>query len=1106
MMNKIYFPYHLHSEYSSCTVGFDSLTPISEYIKWSKEHGFSHVSFSEHGNVYNWVYKKQKVEEAGLHYVHSAEFYVTERILPEDKEYIDCDGNYQTEKALIRDNYHVVIIAKNYDGVKELNKLSSLSFNRIDGHYYYDPRITFDELFSTSDNLIITTACVAGMLGRKSNPQSREKAITFLEQNKHRCFLEIQHHNTAIQKEYNKYMIELHEDTGIPLIAGTDTHSVDDRFAEARLIAEHGKGVSYPDEEDCNLTMMTYDELCAEYDRQGVVPHDVYIEAIENTNVLSGMIEDFSLDMSYKYPKIYDNANQVLWDKILTAYNNHPYARKRYTWEDVVDRVKEEYNVICETGSTDFILLQNHVREWERANDVIYGFGRGSVGGSFICYLLQITAIDSIKYNLPFSRFMSKERVSLADIDTDYDDESKAKVTEFICRDHLNLPQMHTCQIITFGTMQFRKAIEYYGKGLGMTLADVDKFKDKLDDDDRITDEMRKENPKLCELCELTNGVVINTSIHASGLVVSDRAINEEFGLCTSKSTPYLVSQIEMGSLDRLAYVKFDILGLQNLKLITLASKYAGLPKPTPDNDEFSDLNDIEVYRDMRTDTTMIFQFESAMAFNFIFNFFSEATMGKVLRRLGDINLFRMLAISNAALRPSGTAYRDLIAQGEFVDYELNEFNNFLDPTFGRLIFQESITGWLQKFCGYTGGEADVIRRAIAKKHPEDLERIIPEIKKRFLDTMAEKYSVDRSKSSQVIMPFIQTIEDASNYAFNEAHSVSYSSISYISAWQRHYYPLEWTTAGLNAFIDKVEKTANITNFAKKRGIKILSPKFRYSRNDYSFERSKNCIFKGLSSIKTIGANTGESLYSLRDREYETFTDLLIDIKTECSDVNSGHVKVLIKLDYFSEFGDANALLHIADMFYSIYKSGEVRQFKSMKKETAKKNGIPAVVLERFADKVSDKQFSKVDMFGVLRTIEANFKRVTPNRRLKDKLADQLDYLGYIDIVDKKKYKNVVYVQEVHNSNPKYTPRITVYCLANGSVVDFKVPKKKFTQKKLKREDIVVIDERKSKYQPKWIFDKDKGDFKKSSSERELWVYEYNFLTGDESYSMEGGE
>lgn len=1103
MTNKTYFPYHLHSEYSSCTVGFDSLTHISEYIKWSVEHGFSHVSFSEHGNVYNWVYKKQKVEEAGLHYVHSAEFYVTERILPEDKEYIDNDGNYQTEKALIRDNYHVVIIAKNYDGVKELNRLSSLSFNRDDGHYYYEPRITFDELFNTSDNLIITTACVAGMLGRKSNPQSREKAINFLEQNKHRCFLEIQHHNTSIQKEYNKYMMELHDDTGIPLIAGTDTHSVDDRFAEARLVAEHGKGVSYPDEEDCNLIMMTYDELCKEYDKQGVVPRQVYLEAIENTNILAGMIEDFTLDMSYKYPKIYDSANEVLWSKIIAAYNNHPYARKRYTWDDVVERVTEEYNVICETGSTDFILLQNHVREWERENDVIYGFGRGSVGGSFICYLLQITAIDSIKYNLPFSRFMSKERVSLADIDTDYDDESKAKVTHFICHDHLNLPQMHTCQIITFGTMQVRTAIEYYGKGLGMSLTEVDKFKDMLDDDDNITDEMRKENPKLCELCDLTNGVVIKTGIHASGLVVSDRFIDEEFGVCTSKSTPYLVSQIEMGSLDRLAYVKFDILGLQNLKLITLASEYAGLPKPTPDNDEFSDLNDIEVYRDMRTDTTMIFQFESAMAFNFIFNFFSEATMGKVLRRLGDIDLFRMLAISNAALRPSGTAYRDLIAQGEFVDYELKEFNDFLDPTFGRLIFQESITGWLQKFCGYTGGEADVIRRAIAKKHPEDLERIIPEIRERFLKTMVSKYSADRKQSEQVIMPFIQTIEDASNYAFNQAHSVSYSSISYISAWQRHYYPLEWATAGLNAFVGNIERTANITNYAKKRGIRMLPPKFRHSRNGYAFEKETNSIFKGLSSIKTIGVNTGKSLYQLRDNQYESFIDLLVDIKKHCGkDVNSAHVKTLIKLDFFSEFGDINALLRTADMFYTVYKSGEVKQYKNMKKDTAKKSGVPCVLLEKFAEKTTDKQYTKVDMYAVLRAIERNMKSVSTPRRLKDKIKDQFEYLGYIDIVDRVKYKNVVYVQKVHNSNPKYTPRLTVYCLANGGVVDIKIPKSKFTQSRLKEEDIIVINTNKSKYQPKWIYDRDNGTFKKSSTEKELWVYDYNFLTGDEYYHI----
>ena len=1071
-----YTIYHLHSDYSNTIAGMDSLTPIEKYVERASELGMTHLAFSEHGSIFNWTAKKELIESHGMHYIHAIEAYVTER-LKEDEN---------TE--LVRDNYHIILIARNWEGVKEINVLSSKSFNREDGHYYYQPRISLDEIVNTSDNILVTTACIAGTLGIKTNDNVRERMINFLRRNNHRCFIEIQHHNSQKQKDYNDYLVNLAKEIDVPLIAGTDTHSLNEEYANVRLVAQHGAGKSYPDEDEFNLEMLSYDELVEAYENQDSLDKEIYLEAIANTNKLTELVEDFELDRTYKYPRIYENADKVFWDKITEAFKNHPYASKRYTWEEVESRVREEYEVMKDTGAIDFMLLQNHIREWERKNGVLYGFGRGSVGGCFIAYLLRITEVDSVKYNLPFSRFMSRERVSLADIDTDYDDASREKTRNFLIEKHLGLPQIKACQIITFGTMQAKKAIEYIGKGLGYSLKEVDTIKGMLEGKtgDEITDAMEEQYPELIKLVKVAVGAIINSGIHASGILVSDRNIEEEIGLCSAGNSPYVVSSCDMHELDVRNFVKFDLLGLQNLRLINLAAEYSGVDRPTPDSEYLSDMQDVNVYRNLREDTTMIFQYESSMAFAFMRRFFSEETMSKVLQRLGDIDFVQMGTISNAALRPAGTSYRDEISAGEFVDYELPQFTKFLNPTFGRLIFQESITGWLQEFAGYNGGEADVVRRAIAKK--KGTEQLLPEIERRFVATMKEKYNVSEEKSLEIIAPFLQTIQDASSYAFNKAHALSYWAVAYISTWFRTYHPVEWVTAGLNTFDGNIEKTANITTYAKKNKIKIMPIKFRHSRKDYSFDAEKREVYKGLQSIKYMNADVAETLYKLKDRRYDSFTDLLVDVDKECN-VDSRQMQILIKLDFFSEFGEINALLHTYQMFADVYNG---KPQKNIKVSSADKIGLPDIIIKDFAEKITEKTYMGVDVYGMLRRLETNYKKAISSRSLQSVIDDQSEYLGYIDVVDKVKYKNVVYVTSVITT---YSPRLQVYCLANGNVIDFKINKNTFSARVVKPKDFMIIN--KWKYKPKYKMDKTTGKFVPSTTEKELWVERYEVVDGN---------
>jgi DNA polymerase-3 subunit alpha len=402
-MNKNYTPYHIHSDISNATTIMDSVTKYKSYIQKAKECGMSAFGFSEHGSVFAWYNKKCEIEKAGMKYIHACEFYVTKNI----------ELNENNEPIKIRDNYHCVLIAKNYEGFKELNELTSKSFNREDGHFYFNPRITYEELKNTSDNIIITTACLGGLL----NSNDEELANDFLQwvaKNKHRCFLEVQHHNTNEQARYNAYMLSYHRKYNIPLIAGTDTHSLDERFAKGREILLKAKDTRFDNEDGWDMSFKTYEELVQAYKEQGILPKEIYLEAIENTNRMAEMVEEYVIDDSKKYPKLYADSEKAFKEKIAQGIKWRGIDKKP-NFKEYRDKILYEYDTYKYNEAIDFMLLEEDYKTALRKKGIPFGYSRGSVSGSVIAYLLGITEVDSIKYNLNFERFMNKERVSLAD-------------------------------------------------------------------------------------------------------------------------------------------------------------------------------------------------------------------------------------------------------------------------------------------------------------------------------------------------------------------------------------------------------------------------------------------------------------------------------------------------------------------------------------------------------------------------------------------------------------------------------------------------------------------------------------------------------------------
>lgn len=1105
-MVENYTPYHIHTMLSNGVTNIDSITDFHAYVDAAKELGMKAFAFSEHGSLFAWLKKKEYIESCGMKYIHAIEAYLTEDSESKPRLYsaVDIfnsasikkdvrvrfyrhwqaeDGKWLAEsvdeltkgkilwidEATIkdegckkeRDNYHIVLIARNYEGVKELNKLVSKSFCRDDFHFYYMPRISFDELFATSDNIIITSACLGGVL-HSGTPSAKEKFLSFIQQNNHRCFLEIQHHNCKEQAEYNKLLYQIHLDMGIPLIAGTDTHALNDEHIDGRLILQKAKGVHFANEDDWDLTFKSFEQLVSAFKKQDALPMNVVYEAINNTNVMADMVEEFKLDYSPKYPKLYENSEEVFKQKINEGVKSRGIINYP-NYKEYLDRIHYEYDVYKCNGAIDFMLLEENYKSEMRKLNIKYGYSRGSVSGSIIAYLLYITEIDSVKYNLNFDRFMNKERVSLADVDSDWLSEDRKAVKDYL----YSKQGLYCCDIVTFNTIALKGAIRDIGRALEIPLKEVELICEQVETDE---ESLRKKYGELFKYVDLVNGVVVSVGNHPAGCVVSPIPVDEWFGTFTTSSDEYPVSLLNMKEIDSLNFVKLDILGLDNIGLIYKTCDMAGIPFATPDN---IPADDIAVWESIRDDTTMIFQWESQSATQYLRQLLSDETIRRIREGNDNLSYMDLLSIGNGAIRPAGESYRDKLAQGIYQDNGHKALNDFLAPTLGYLVYQEQIIEFLHSFCGYTMGEADIVRRGFAKK--TGTEKFIPKIKAGFTKTMMEKYGISVDESDGLIVNFIKVIEDASSYLFSKNHADPYSWIGYICGYLRYYYPLEFITTALNIFEGKEEKSLSIIDYAKKRGITISPIKFRYSIAKYSFDKTTNRIFKGVSSIKFMNANVASEIYALKDNQYSTFTDLLYDLKAKTS-LNSKQLNILIELDFFEEFGDANYLLRLSSLF------NEFSSKVQIKKDKIDSLNINYDIVRPFAERETDKMFAKIHTKSLL----AEFAKHTEykKRTLKEKVKAQVEHLGYLDIADSR-YSRMLAVMSV---DTKYSPRLKVYSLKNGTMLEVKVDKKTYNKSKLEKCDIIRVSSQTKKPKSRRLED---GTYEPIPGASEIWLTNY---------------
>lgn len=1052
---KNYTPYHVHTQLSL----LDSCTEYQEYIDRAKELGMKAFAFSEHGNIYEYYHKKLAIEEAGMKYIHAVEAYVTEEI----------DG--------VRDNYHVWLGAKNYDGFLELNELVSHSFNRKDvkivdddERYYYNPRMTFDDIFNTSDNIIITTACIGGVLG-KGNEDIKSKFIKFLTENKHRCFLEIQHHNVPIQIEYNKYMWDLSKQTGIPLIAGTDTHALNETHIKGRSILQKSKNIKFDDEDGWDLTFKSYDELIETYMIQKSLPMGVVLEAIDNTNVMANMVEPFELSTENKYPHIYEDPVGTFKQKINQAYKKNKYVRQRYSKDKLKKVLSDELAIYTKTGSIDFMLLQTYLREWEEKNGIESGYGRGSVSGSMIAYLLGITQMDSMKFGLNFFRFMNPDRVSLADIDTDYGEADRAKVKLFLLRDHLDLPHIQCSEIITFNTIALKGAIRDVCRGLYADDEEInylelaDRISKSVDTDEEA---MRRDYPEIFEYVDILNGTVVSVGSHPSGVLVTDIDLSKQIGLCSLATSKYPVSMLNMKELDALNLVKLDVLGLDNLGAINEACKLLGIERLTPDN---VDLEDEAVWKSIRDDTTLIFQWESDSAQAYLKKFMSDETVEIAKKVNPNFSYIKWFSFGNGLIRPGCASFRDDVAAGDVLTTGFPELDDFLSITFGRITMQEDIMQFLVKFCGYSGAESDTVRRGIAKK--KGTEAFIDEIHDRFISYSHDTYGQPVEKLEEIFPPIKQGILDATRYAFSWNHSDAYSCTGYICGYLRFYHPVEFLTASLNAFDDKEDKTIAITAYAKRRGIPILPIKFRHALSGYSCDSKAGVIYKGMKSIKYMNAQVADELYSLRNNKYDSFIDLLVDISA--LSIDSRQLDILIKLNFFEEFGDINNLLEQVELFNTYYGRKQLK-IASLDEKVFE-------IAAKYAKIKTEKTLKDFDSVALLKEIVTSIE--TEPATVNEQIQYQSELLGYIDIVLPDVDPDLYYLVSIDG---KYSPFYKLYNLKTGETMVIKCKKSVAKKNPVNPGQMLIVLE--TERSNKWGKDAVGDWYKKDEEETLLAKYE----------------
>lgn len=971
--------YHCHTEYSL----LDSCTKYQDYVDLAVKNGQKALSISEHGKPLNWTEKWNACRKAGIRYIHSVEIYLTESL-----------------REKVRDNYHTVLMARNMDGVLELNKLIRLSCDKE--HFYYTNRITFDEFLGISNNIISTSACLASPLNKLPSTHPR-----YMELARKYDFLEVQAHNHPDQIAFNKRLLELSKEIGTPLIAGTDTHSSSKYKSECRAVLLDAKHKSYGDEDAFDLSYKTYDELVDMFRAQDALPESEYMQAIENTNLLYDMTEEIELDTSIKYPILYGSReadSQMFVETVERKLQEKLYTGVIPPEQEQAFReaIPEEMRVFQKLQMDGFMLSMSELICWCKEQGMAIGTARGSVGGSRVAYVTDIIDLNPETWHTVFSRFCNEDRKEIGDIDIDCVESDRPAIFKYITE---RFGSDKTARVASFGTMQSKGVIDDVGRHLAQkwnkthagrekdnpwSLGDIAKIKSEFDSDPEKT---KKKYPELFYYYDGLLDTKISQSVHPAGMVISPITLDDNFGVFDKDGENCLLLDME-NIHDFTGLAKYDFLILKTVQVIRDTCRYMG--KPYPKTHEIN-WDDEAVWEDMIRNPSGIFQFEGAFAFD-------------CLRKFVPKSIFDM-SIVTACIRPSGSSYRDVLLARQIHKNPSELIDELLKENLGYLIYQEDTIKFLQQICGLSGSEADNIRRAIGRKQKDRLDAAMPSI----LEGYCSKSPQPRDVAENEAKEFLQIIEDSASYQFGYNHSIAYCLLGYLCAYYRYYHPIEFITSFLNNAANE-DDIRNGTAYANRIGIKVTMPKWGLSKSEYFFDKEKNIIAKGLTSIKYMSAGIAEELYEVaHSKKFTHFVDVLYAINE--TSMNTRQLDILIKLDFFSDFGNQRELLRITELFYETFKKGQAKQIgKSKVAGTPLEQIIKKYAIGVTKSGTESKNFTLLDIHSILREAEdvimsLDLEDLSDIIKVRN-FADVMGYVGYVSGKDEDRKK--LYIMDIY--------------------------------------------------------------------------------------------
>lgn len=875
---------HVHTEYSL----LDGSNKINEYVARVKELGMNSAAITDHGVMFGCIDFYRAAKAAGIKPILGCEVYVApgSRF---DREIGQAEDRY----------YHLVLLAENNHGYENLMKIVSKAF--VDG-FYYKPRVDMDLLQEYHEGIIALSACLAGEVAKNITRGMYEEAKSAALRyekifGKGNFFLELQDHGIPQQQRVNQQLLRMSQETGIALVATNDVHYTYDTDAEAHdilLCVQTRKLLS-----DENRMRYEGGQYYVKSPEEMAELFPYIPEALENTQKIADRCEveiEFGVT---KLPKFDVPAPYTSWEYLnKLCYDG---LKERYSGDltELEKRLEYELGVIKTMGYVDYFLIVWDFIRFARDHDIMVGPGRGSAAGSLVSYTLGITKLDPIKYNLLFERFLNPERVSMPDIDVDFCFERRQEVIDYVVEKY---GKDRVVQIVTFGTMAARGVIRDVGRVMDLPYAQCDAIAKMIPEELNITiDKALKMNPelknlyttdemvkKLIDMSRRLEGLPRHTSMHAAGVVISQKSVDEYVPLARA-SDGSIVTQFTMTTLEELGLLKMDFLGLRTLTVIQKAVKLIEKNKGISLDMDHVDYNDKAVYDMLGAGKTEgVFQLESAGMTSFM----KELKPESLEDVIAGISLYRPGPMDFIPQYIEGKNNPDSI------HFLCPQLEPILSATYGCIVYQEQVMQIVRSLGGYTLGRSDLVRRAMSKKKAAVMEKE----RQNFVYGNEEEGvpgCVNRGISEEIANKIYEQMMDFAKYAFNKSHAAAYAVVAYQTAYLKCHFPVEFMAALMTSVIDNPPKVADYILSCRRMGIAILPPDI--NKGDSTFSVDGGGIRYGLSAIKSIGKPVIEAIVAERNQRGD-FTSLRDFIERMTGkDVNKKAIENFIKAGAFDE-------------------------------------------------------------------------------------------------------------------------------------------------------------------------------------------------------------